>query len=232
MATIRKGLFGVLLALFAGTTTSVSADAPCLKMVSAFQGGDHVILPSLQSALTRHGLCFHVSYVPGNRATVLMREGQIDGELFRVSEYQQELGTVGIRVPTAIFEAHGLLVTLSPSLLALEKMKGKPVAVLRGTLWQQRVLPQHAISVEIDDYKAAFSMLETNRVDGVLIDSLSLIQISKRPANLHTRRVTPKTAAFVYLHHRHKDLVPALDRALQDWKAGFQAKPDAADGAL
>lgn len=226
MSGVRTGLFVLILCTGMVCAATTSASERCLKMVTAYQGGDQLILPSLVNELARNGLCLEVSRAPGSRATVLLRQGQIDGELFRVREYQQEIGDLGVRVPIAIFEAYGLLVTRNTDHLSLEALKGKPVALMRGTLWQERVLPRQSTPVVIDDYDAAFKMLETGRVAGVLIDTLSLKQARHRPDGLETRRVTPKTAAYAYLHRRHEHLVPALARVIRDWKNGFHVKLD------
>jgi ABC-type amino acid transport substrate-binding protein len=216
------------LALLAGLllTNTSQARTDCLKLTTSFKQIDQLIVPSLISKFAEYGLCVEVSHVSADRATLLIEQGQIDGELFRIRDYINEISEVAVRVEEPIVEGYGLIVGKTETSQSDKLLVGKPVAMVRGFIWQERVFPKRSVPVMVEDSKAGFAMLKAGRVSALLIDTISFKLLVSEADKLYQRRVTPKMSAYLYLHNRNAHLLPAFEAAIKGWKKAFPANTD------
>jgi hypothetical protein len=228
MASSRTLFSYMGLTLLAGALLSNAgqAGADCLKLTTSFKLVDQLIVQSLISKFSEHDLCVQVSHVPADRATLLIEQGQIDGELFRIHDYINEIGEVAVRVEEPIVEGYGLIVGKTKVSQSDTLLAGKPVAMIRGFIWQEKVFPRRSVPVMVEDSKAGMAMLEAGRVSALLIDAISLKILVPEADMFYQRRVTPKMSAYLYLHKRHSQDLPAFTSAIQEWKKEFPANID------
>lgn len=197
------------------------ANADCLRLTSSFPHVDHLIIPSVIEAMAQRGLCMEVTHTPGPRATLLLTSGKSDGELFRVAKYGTVVGEDAVMVPSAVLEGFGLIVAKEISAVTPDQIKHGTIATLRGTHWQEGLLPPATKTFQVEDYDAGLTMLDTGRVSALLIDTISFGKIADDPKKYAFRRVTPKMSAYIFLHARHAHLLSKVDAAIRSWKQDF-----------
>jgi len=197
------------------------AEGNCLQISYTMKMLDPRVPLTVTSKLASRGICVNIRKVPTSRATVMIKNGQLDGEIGRVSRYGDIIGDVVIRIPVSIGEGYGLLVSTSEDLLAFNRLAGLPVGMERGVRWYESFFPPNAVPVIVDDYAAGLKMLETKRIAALLIDSFSLSRISNKPTPLFTQRITPELSAYLYLHKKHAGLVKTVEDAMREWRKEF-----------
>lgn len=203
-------------------TTSVSqAERNCLQISYTMKMMDPRVPLTVTSTLASHGICVNIRKVPASRATVMIKNGQLDGEIGRVSRYGNIVGDMVIRVPVSIGEGYGLIVSISEDLLAFDQLAGLPVGMERGVRWYKSIFPPNAVPVVVDDYAAGLKMLETKRIAALLIDSFSLSRIKTKPTPLFTQQITPELSAYLYLHKKHDGLAKQVENAMREWRKEF-----------
>ncbi|MBN9671664.1 transporter substrate-binding domain-containing protein [Roseibium aggregatum] len=217
-------LFLSLTAKWLLPASTVQAAETCLQFSLSMQNLDPRIAESLQSKLENVGHCIEISKIPPSRATIMMKNAQLDGDLGRVLVYAQTIGDAGVRVPVPIVEGYGLIVSTSADMLSFDRLHGRQIGVLRGYQWHKDLFPPHAFPLVVDDYSAGMKMLETGRIPALLIDSISFSHIEEKPDILYRRSLTPKMSAYLYLHKRHRSLVPRFEAAMREWRADYYAK--------
>jgi hypothetical protein len=218
---MARNLFPPVFALLLLVGTSLGEPArgrDCLNFlaVNSFTFGS--IISSLQESFARSGVCFEIDHAPAPRNSLLLRQGKVDGELFRIPDYQNTVGNTAIMVPEPIIEGYGLLVAVSQDGLDENPADIQGMAVGRGVVWQNHVsLPSSGVS-EVGDYEALMTMLRTGRVSAVLIDNVNLALLRTPEESLFAKRVTPKLQAHLFLHASQASLLPEIDTAIRVWK--------------
>ncbi|MEP4767812.1 MAG: transporter substrate-binding domain-containing protein [Roseibium sp.] len=217
---INKAVFGFLsvLIILIGQPIAVRAENPCLRIATHPSILNDIIVPRLQSALQDRGICITITTVATKRATLLLQQGKIDGEAPRVKGYRSKVEGFAVMVPEPFVEGYGLIVTTNEKYLLPDQLLDKKIGVGRGSTWQQVFLPKGAVPVVIDDYKHGFAMLRANRIVGLMIEDINLKNYVEPSEAIHSRRLTPKLSGHLFLHTRHKGLVPAFNQAILDWK--------------
>ncbi|MEP1932805.1 MAG: hypothetical protein ABJJ37_16140 [Roseibium sp.] len=219
----RMVLIGSLLIAF---STIVQADANCLRLLSIHHELYEKIVPSLQAHLQGAGTCFTVEKVAASRGTLMLKQGKTDGELFRTRQYMSSVEGIAVIVPEAFAEGFGLMVASSQGFLEKESYLGEDIAIVRGVRWQELMVPKESQTVIVEDNDAGLLMLRKKRVSALLIDNVALAPLLEPDDKFAIKRITPKISAHLYLHVRHKDLVPHINQAILEWKTEFYRSVD------
>jgi len=174
----------------------------------------------LCEAYSRIGYTIEVKGVPARRALVMSNEGQCDGEAARVAIIESSCENL-IRVPTAIYTNHIAAFAVRDDIdvsLGWESVRSYRCASVIGYKYiEDRT--QDFDHVFVRTYEKLFNLIRFNRVDIGVAESFDA-QITLREMGMSDiRMLNPPIATnpmYHYLHKKHADLVPQIDKVLQD----------------
>jgi len=176
----------------------------------------------LEEAYARIGYVATFVEVPAERALVMSNQGKVDGEAGRVPVIEPGCPNL-IRVPTPIY---------TNRVVAFTRADGVPYVASWDALIHYRVgtalgykfvgkMTSNMNRTMVSDYGKLFNMLTRGRVDVVVAEYFDVLP-ALRTLDLKTVRLLQPPLAFNpmyhYLHKRHADLVPRIDRALRDMR--------------
>jgi len=208
-------LFGLGVTL----TPVVHAEDNCLLILSSLTPMEKMLIPSLETAFASNGICLNIEYAPPKRATVMLRDGQADGEMMKVADYQAELGAAAFAVSEPLMSGFGLLVTKGLDPQSPDELQGQWIAAIDGYQWHLDILPNDATLISIETYEAGLKMLETGRISGLFIDSVHFANHTEEGHGFSALKVTPKISGYLYLHTRHRKLSEPVAKIIKTWKA-------------
>ncbi|MDD3311355.1 transporter substrate-binding domain-containing protein [Pseudodesulfovibrio sp.] len=174
----------------------------------------------LKEAYARLGYEAAFLEVPAERALVMANQGRVDGEAGRVPVIEPRCPNL-IRVPTSLY---------TNRVVAFVRKDGVPYVASWGALAQYRIgavlgykfvdkMTMNMNRTLVSDYAKLFNMLTNCRIDVAVVEYLDVLP-SLRSLDLKAIRLLQPPLAFNpmyhYLHKRHADLVPRLDRVLRD----------------
>lgn len=207
--------------------TSYAAEQSCLKFIAPDIIFYEKFIPSIQRSFKAAGLCFTAFYVEATRAPLILQKGEVDGELVRVPDYLSVVGDQIVMVPEPIVEGYGMLVARSNDQLSLDQITGGDIAVGIGAVWHDMLkLPENRL-IYLESYESALQMLEKGRVSAVLIDNINFRGLRNPNEEFFTKRLTPKTAAHLFVHKRHENKLQKFNAAILKWKSDQTSDDDA-----
>lgn len=169
-------------------------------------------------ALRTLGYKLQTVRLPAERALKSSNQGVIDGELLRVKGLDKLYPNL-IRVPEKIMDLEFVVFSYTP--INLEKgwsaLSGKSVAYLNGWKILEKNVPSDSEVTKIKDVKMLFKLLKKHRTDYVLYERWAGLTILKTQKIAGVKLQQPPLAVkemYVYLHKKHKDLVPKLAAAI------------------
>lgn len=173
-------------------------------------------------AFKRLGLALEIVNLPSERALINANEGLDDGNFARVEGLEKQypnLIRVAEEITTFEFVAFTTRDAFKPS--GWESLKPYDVGIITG--W--KILESNITGVKsltkVRDEKLLFGLLAAGKADVVVYDrrqgrvvlrQLGLRGITAREPPLAVRGMYP------YLHKRHADLVPRLERTLREMR--------------
>lgn len=172
-------------------------------------------------AFRRAGFELHLEKLPAERALLLSNRGVADGELNRLAGIEAQYPNL-IRVPEKLGDWHFAAFSKDASIPGrLEALKGRTVGLIRGWKIYESALAGAKDVIAADDAEQLFRLLQLDRIEVALyVRFMGLEQIRKLGIK-DVRILDPPLyvrETFIYLHHRHADLVPMLAAALRAMK--------------
>ena len=124
-----------------------------------------------------------------------------------------------IRVPEKIFDVNFVAFANKPEVEIDRWLSLKPyiVGLIKGWKILENNVPAGTDMVYAHDPEQLFTLLEKGRIDIALYTRLMGLDIVKRRQLTGVTILSPPLATremFLYLHNRHKDLVPLIANAL------------------
>ncbi|MEF2231334.1 MAG: transporter substrate-binding domain-containing protein [Pseudodesulfovibrio sp.] len=177
----------------------------------------------LEEAYARIGYVAVFAEVPAERSLVMSNDGAVDGEAGRVPVIEPRCPNL-IRVPTPIYTNRTVVFTrqdgISPD-ASWEDLTPYRVGVLLGYRYiEKRTALMHRVVAT--SYAHLFNLLLQGRVDLAVVEYFDVLP-ALRSLDLKTVRMLQPPLAFNpmhhYLHRRHADLVPRIDKVLRDMAA-------------
>ncbi|VAW78207.1 hypothetical protein MNBD_GAMMA15-2126 [hydrothermal vent metagenome] len=173
-------------------------------------------------ALQRLGYRLETVRIPAERALIVANDGINDGEMLRIGGLQKHYPNL-IQVPEKILDLEFVAFTRNASLQIndWEDLATLPVAVITGWKIFEQNIPASAELVSVKNADQLFTLLVKNRTDVILYSRWSgLAYIRKH--QLQNINIVEKSLAqesmYVYLHERHRKLVPLLASELRALK--------------
>jgi len=173
----------------------------------------------VKAAYEKLGMPVKFEILPGKRALMESSEGRADGDVHRIFEIGDEYPTL-LRVPTAInyiepsvfSKKHEFEVTDCAAL------KGYQIGIVRGVKHSQ-LCTQGMENVFVgDDLTGVMRMLDAGRVELLITARINGLLLAKKLKFDAIKPLSPPLSRFWvyhYLHERHKDLVPTIDKVFK-----------------
>ncbi len=177
-----------------------------------------------QEAFRRIGREFKLVSLPSERSLTAANLGEVDGEGLRVADLDTQYPNL-VRVPERYvkisFVAFSRDATL-PLERGWESLKPYRLAFIQGWKMFEANAVGARVVHRVDKPEQLFRMLDEGRVDLVLYTKADGIALAR---HLGLTSIAPLAPAlrdvdlFLYLHERHRSLVPHLAQALRDMKS-------------
>ena len=180
----------------------------------------------LAEAFRRIGYQLETVRLPAERALINANRGIDDGELARVSGLQKKYPNL-IQVPESYLTVDMVLYTKNHPAFMVEgwqSMASHSLAIISGWKIMEKNFAKLGSSVEIiktDDADQSFALLENDRVDFVAYANWSGLGYIKTHNITNITLLRPPLASpkfYVYLHKKHKKIVPRLAEAIRQMK--------------
>ena len=187
-----------------------------------------IIIPILTEAFRVNGIEFSSEYNPSLRSLILSNSGELDGELHRVSDFQEiSDGKYPnlIRVDTHLMSIWQSFYTNIKGITveSFEDLEPYRVAYYRGRKNIQKLLegvvPESQIS-QVSTDEQAFRMLNSGRIDIVISESRqgnSIINMYNYKDISELVKID-EIRICTYLNKKHRLLVPLLNETLLEMK--------------
>lgn len=200
-----------------------TAFEPPLSNASQTGFGDQV----LSEAFKRIGYNLVTVRLPAERALINANRGIDDGELARVGGLQKTYPNL-IQVPETFLTVDMVLYSKNyPSFTVTgwDSIASHSLAIISGWKIMEQNFAKLGNRVEIiktDSAEQSFSLLEKDRVDFIAYSNWSgLAYIKEHNIKNITLLESPlaRPEFYVYLHKKHKEIVPKLAAAIKEMKA-------------
>lgn len=172
----------------------------------------------LAEAYRRLGIDIRIKHFPGAKALQQSNSGQVDGEVGRIDGASKKFkNLVQISIPISYMQ--GAVFSKDPDLRLVGWHSLRPYRVgrVKGVLFSEQGT-RGMNTVEAENYSDLINMLEQDQVDVVVAPYLNgLIAIRDHPNgnNLKLNGVLESYLLYHYLHSKHCDMIPAIQKVLK-----------------
>ncbi len=175
-----------------------------------------------QEALRRLGYTLEYVHFPAERGLQNANAGIIDGDAIRVSGLDKIYPNL-IRVNEKIMDWEFVVFSKQDIKIdhGWDSLKPYVVSIINGWKILERNIPKEATLTKVNSANQLFSLLDKNRTDLIIYERYrGLARIKNRHSeDIHIIEPPLETRAmYMYLHKKHKDLIPQLARVLKEMK--------------
>lgn len=173
-------------------------------------------------ALNRIGYDMEAVRLPAERALINANAGIDDGDLSRIAGLQKIYPNL-IQVPEAVLDVEFVVFTMDAEFSSQGWQSLKPYSVAYITGWKilERNIMETAKLTRVKNAEQLFTMLVKKRVDVIIYTRWSGLGYIEEH-NLHGIKILEpaldRQSMYVYLHKKHRNLVPKLASALRAMK--------------
>jgi len=176
----------------------------------------------VQHALKSIGYDFNALTLPAERALRNANTGIDDGDLLRVAGLDKVYTNL-IRVPEKIIDMEFYVFSKRRQLQvdSWEELKPYSIAIITGWKIIERNTNNVLERTSVRNVEQLFAMLAKGRVDAIVYsrwDGLGYIKKNSLKGIHILPSAIDKSPMYVYLHKKHRDLVPKLAKALKQMK--------------
>ncbi len=160
--------------------------------------------------------------LPAERALIFANKGINDGELLRIAGLQKSYPNL-IQVPEKLIDLEFVAFTRNKSLQisGWQDLDAHSVAIITGWKIFEQNLPATTDIVSVKNADQLFTLLLKGRTDAILYSRWSGLAYIRNHQIQGINVMEPplaKQSMYVYLHKRHRDLVPLLSKELHALK--------------
>lgn len=174
----------------------------------------------LTEAYGRIGYDVAIEGVPAERALVMSNQGLVDGEAARVPVVEPACPNL-IRVPTPLYTNRVVAFAKKEGVDVTNGWKSLfpySIGSVRGYKYIEKQT-SHMNRVLVSCYQRLLNLLINDRLDVVVAEYFDVLPTLKEMQPKNIRMLEPPLAynpMYHYLHKRHADLVPRIDKVLHD----------------
>lgn len=174
-------------------------------------------------ALRRIGVGLELIELPAERALINANAGIDDGNITRIAGLEKFYPNL-VRVPEKMIDMDFVAFTRHVEIQTdgWQALKPFSIGIIKGWKILENNIPGEAKVTLADDVEQLFRLLEKDRVDLVIYTRWRGLARIKRHKLSGVRVLTPPLVTkemFMYLHKKHKHLVPKIAAALRAIKA-------------
>lgn len=174
-------------------------------------------------ASRRIGVGLEIIKLPAERALINVNGGIDDGELIRIAGLEKAYPNL-VRVPEKMMDMDFVAFTKHVEIQTdgWQALKPFSIGIIKGWKILENNIPDEAALTLAEDAEQLFRLLEKDRVDLVLYSRWMGLARVKRQKLGGVRVLTPPLVTkemFMYLHKKHKPVVPKIAAALRAIKA-------------
>lgn len=210
----------ITLCAIAVALASQAGDAEVRLVFSTIEESPDTVASSvvLKEAYRRLGIEVSVRHFAGAEALQQSNSGQVDGEVSRIDGASRQYTNL-VQVPVPINYIQGAVFSKDPdlNLVGWHSLRPYRVGRVKGILFSERGT-RGMETVVAEDYEQLIDLLDENEVDVVVAPYLNgRVAILEHPdgKDLKLNGVLESYLLYHYLHQKHRDLVPALERVLK-----------------
>jgi polar amino acid transport system substrate-binding protein len=176
----------------------------------------------VSEACRRAGIPVRLVILPSERAMQNANQGFDDGNYVRIAGLERLYPNL-LMVPEPVSEFLFTAFTKNPALRidGWDGLKPHGVGIITGWKIVEANTTAVRFLTSVKNEEALFSLLEHNRVEVVVMDLHSGLEIIRSKGYQNMRALSPaleRRDMFIYLHKRHAELVPKLAEALRAMK--------------
>ena len=176
----------------------------------------------VKEAFARNGYQLQTIHLPAERALKNVNAGIEDGEMLRIKGMEKLYPNI-IRVPEKIIDME--FVAFSHRKINMESgwsvLSKYAVSFINGWKIYEENVPADAEIIKLRTIKQLFSLLQKKRTDIILYERWGGLYHIKKNNIQSVLLLSPPLATkemFIYLHKKHKKLVPKLAQTLKQIK--------------
>lgn len=173
-------------------------------------------------AFRRIGVPYDIIKLPAERALQNVNNGIDDGDLSRIRGLEKHYPNL-IRVPEKLFDMDFVAFTNSPTVVSIDpkSLAKYNIGLIRGWKILETKTEGMPYVTAVRNAETLFSMLSKKRIEIALYSRWMGTALSKKMRITNVRVIEPPLASkemFMYLHKKHKDLIPRLTEAIRQIK--------------
>ena len=227
---MKRYLTRVLLAVALCTTLGIAqADDTILRLSTGIRpplvDGDNArgfAEAVAKEAFRRAGVKLSVAVYPSKLASINSSSGITDGELLRIEEYGASYPElIRVEEPLMMIEFVAYSLTELGEIKQWSDLSERHLAYVNGWKVFENSIGANDKVVKVDDPVKLFRLLKERRTEVVLYEKWQGLVLAKQSGvkSINVSRLpTKENAMFIYLHKRHRELVPLVMRALRSMK--------------
>jgi ABC-type amino acid transport substrate-binding protein len=210
-------LFFVASVLFSGSSWSqIKFQFASIENLVEQEIAAKMIVPIFKSA----GFDIEIVPMPGERARVKAVRGSLDGDLSRILSFGENNPSL-IRVPTPYSSVETVAFALKSKNISIETKEdlGKhKLVIVRGVQTTKDLTKEMPNVKVLNSLKQVVRFVQADRGDIFITSDIAAFAMLKR---LKTTSFAPifeisSLPLYVYFNPKHKDVVPKIDRAIQE----------------
>jgi len=164
---------------------------------------------------------YELIWLPAQRSLASTNSGVYAGNLARSVAIEGKFTNM-VRVPEQIFEFEFMAYSRDRSIQVLNWGDLKPyvVGIINGWKIVERNVTEVRAVTRVNDYEQLFGLLDKGRIDVAILDRV-MGSLQLKQLGLDIRAIEPalvKRPMFLYLHKKHRDLVPEIARVVAEMK--------------
>lgn len=206
------------------TQTAPSSEASPLRFAKIVIPDQVVGGKILQVVYRRLNIPIELVDVPANRALIESSEGRLDGEVQRNIHIQEQYPTL-IRLEPAInyIEPGVFTRNLKFTVNGWDSIRDYKICIVRGVGTSEQGTKGMNDVIAVETLDQCLQMLAIDRVEVVVTDLFSgNVAVKKLKLDSAVHPLSPplqKIETYHYLHEKHRDLIPRVEKVLQEMQA-------------
>lgn len=173
-------------------------------------------------AVKRIGLRLEIEWLPAERALINANAGIDDGDLLRIAGLQETYPNL-MQVPEKVIDLEFVAFSKNANFQVNDWTSLKPYSVAIITGWKilERNITEYAELTHVKNADQLFKILLNGRADVIVYSRWVGLGYIREHKIKYVKILEPplkKKRLYVYLHKKHKELVPKLAAALKSMK--------------
>lgn len=221
MLPSKQVILGLALALVSLVATkNAGAENYVISMGQAEQAEKAETINVYKTVLDAYrliGLNAEVKQLPWRRSIHAVDQGIFDAELARVNGLEKKFSNL-LRISEPVGTVEIVALTKAPLRVAsINDLSGLRIGNVRGILTVESLESELTFYATVNSHDSLIRMIDRGRIDvGICVKEIAELILAEGnfPSLMTNGWVIQKVDLYHYVNRRHKDLIPALERAV------------------